>query len=97
MNKAFIAIAAIIILGGGYYWYAQQRVVKSDAQEVTAEQTDGSRGKLDISAVCEGALAYMTFPDSDAANTFVEECKAGEHPEVIERYKKDRNLDGAAI
>ena len=97
MSKAFIALALLIILGGGYYWYAKQQVVKSDAQQVTAERSDRSQDKLDMSAACEGALAYMTFPDSNAAHTFVEECKAGGHPEVIERYKKDRNPDGAAL
>lgn len=97
MNKAFIALALLIILGGGYYWYAKQRVVKSDAQQGTAGLSDGSQDKLDISAACEGALAHMTFPDSDAAHAFVEECKAGGHPEVIEQYKKDRGPDGAAI
>lgn len=55
-------------------------------------------GKLDIAAVCRGALAYMTFPDGAAADAFVDECTAGKHPEVIERYKQDMNLgDGAAL
>jgi hypothetical protein len=59
---------------------------------------DAPQGKLNINVVCEGALAYMSFPDGDAAAKFVEECKAGEHPEVIEKYKADMNLgDGAAI
>ena len=40
----------------------------------------------------------MTFPDAAAAEAFVEECKNGEHPEVIEQYKAQMNLgDGAAI
>lgn len=56
------------------------------------------QGKLDINAVCEGVLAYMTFPDGASAETFVAECKEGKHPEVIERYKSDRGLgDGTAI
>ncbi len=56
------------------------------------------QGKLDINAVCEGALAYMTFPDAKSAETFIVECKAGKHPEVIEQYKAQMNLgDGAAI
>lgn len=56
------------------------------------------QGKLDVNAVCEGALAYMTFPDGAGASKFVAECKEGKHPEVIERYKADMNLgDGAAI
>lgn len=55
-------------------------------------------GKLDINAVCEGALAYMTFPNGAAAEQFVADCKEGKYPEVIERYKADMGLgDGAAI
>ncbi len=54
-------------------------------------------GKLNITAVCEGALAYMTFPDAASADAFVEDCKDGKHPEVIQRYKADMNLDGATI
>lgn len=55
-------------------------------------------GKLDIRAVCQGALAYMTFPNAESANLFVSECIEGKHPEVIERHKKDMNLgDGAQI
>ncbi len=54
------------------------------------------QGKLDINVVCEGALAYMTFPDGAAAEKFVTECKAGEHPEVIERYKAQIGLPNEA-
>ncbi len=54
--------------------------------------------KINIDAVCEGALAYMSFPDGAAAAQFVAECKEGKHPEVIEQYKAQMNLgDGAAI
>lgn len=57
-----------------------------------------AQGKLNINAVCESALAYMTFPDAASAEVFVSECKEGKHPEVIERYKADMGLgDGAAI
>ncbi|MBC7836196.1 hypothetical protein H7X87_00245 [Acetobacteraceae bacterium] len=56
------------------------------------------QGKLNIQVVCESALAYMTFPDGASAEKFVTECKAGEHPEVIERYKADMGYgEGAAI
>lgn len=67
--------------------------------EVTPQQTTGApSAKLNIDAVCDGALAYMTFPDGDAAAKFVAECKEGKHPEVIEKYKADMNLgDGKAI
>lgn len=56
------------------------------------------QGKLNINAVCEGALAYMTFPDGATADAFVADCKEGKHPEVIEQYKLQMGLgDGAAI
>jgi hypothetical protein len=51
-----------------------------------------SQAKINIDAVCQGALAYMTFKDGASANAFVAECKEGKHPEVIERYKADMNL-----
>lgn len=55
-------------------------------------------GKLDIRAVCESALIYMTFPDGVAADAFVADCIDGQHPEVIERFKAEMGLsDGAAI
>jgi hypothetical protein len=57
-----------------------------------------AQGKIDINAVCEGAVSYMTFPDAASAETFVAECKEGKHPEVIEHYKTQMGLgDGAAI
>lgn len=57
-----------------------------------------AQGKLDINAVCDGALTYMTFPDGKSAEKFVAECKDGKHPEVIEQYKAQMGLgDGAAI
>jgi hypothetical protein len=60
--------------------------------------TPAAAGKLDINAICDGALAYMTFADGAAAAKFVADCKEGTHPEVIEKYKKDMQLgDGAAI
>ncbi len=56
------------------------------------------QGKLNINVVCEGALAHKTFPDAASADAFVEECKAGEHPEVIQQYKAQMGLgDGATI
>jgi hypothetical protein len=87
-------VLAVLIVGAGVYFFATPST-PSPAPQAPSEQ---SQGKLDINAVCEGALAYMTFPDGASAELFVEECKQGEHPEVIERYKADMNLgDGAAI
>lgn len=86
MKTTLIVLVALVLIGGGYYWYSQKDV-SSDMQ-----------GKLNIDAVCRGALAYMTFPDAASAEVFVEECKQGDHPEVIEQYKAQMNLgDGAAI
>lgn len=53
--------------------------------------------KLYIQAVCEGALAYMTFPSGVEADAFVSDCVEGKHPEVIDRYISEQGLDGAAI
>lgn len=56
------------------------------------------QGKINIDAVCEGVLAYMTFPDGNSADLYVKECKEGKHPEVIEKFKQELNIsDGAAI
>lgn len=56
------------------------------------------QGKINIDAVCEGVLAYMTFPDGNSADLYVKECKEGKHPEVIERFKRELNIgDDAAI
>lgn len=57
-----------------------------------------TNGKLNITVVCESALAYTTFTDGASAEAFVQDCIDGKHPEVIERYKADMNLgDGALI
>lgn len=61
------------------------------------EPSTSASGKININVVCEGALAYMTFPDGAAADAFVSDCKEGKHPEVIERYKAGLGHDGAAI
>lgn len=70
-------------------------VTSTDTNE---ENKPPMQGKLDINTVCDGALAYMTFENGESADKFVTECKAGEHPEVIERYKAEMDVgDGAAI
>ncbi len=51
------------------------------------------KAKINIEAVCNGALAYMTFTDGKSADLFVKDCIDGKHPEVIERYKADLNLN----
>lgn len=63
-----------------------------------AEENTAAVGKLNIDEVCQGALAYMSFPSSVEADAFVAECKEGKRPEVIEKYKQDNGYgDGRAI
>jgi hypothetical protein len=90
MKNTLSIVAVIAALALGYF---------ALTRPVPPTQTDtASQGKLDINTVCEGALAYMTFPDAASADLFVAECKEGKYPEVIERYKADMNLgDGAQI
>ena len=96
-----IVIAVIIVAALGYYAYTMQSATPTTSTGTPApgtpylppgEESSGAQGKLDINVVCEGALAYMTFPDGAAAEKFVAECKAGDHPEVIEKYRADMNL-----
>lgn len=55
-------------------------------------------GKLNISVICDQSLSYMTFIDATSSSLFVADCKAGKHPEVIEKYKADLHLgNGATI
>lgn len=89
MKNIYFLIVILVLIGAGYMTLA-----KKD----TATDTSATAGKIDINAVCEGALAYMTLPDGASADKFVAECKEGKHPDVIERYKSDMGLgDGAAI
>lgn len=49
----------------------------------------GLEAEINIQSVCESALAYMLFQTGAQADQFVAECVAGEHPEVIDRYKQE--------
>lgn len=87
-----LVLLAVIVGIGAYYAFP------TAPDPLPETQNEQSQGKIDIHAVCEGALAYMTFPDGASADAFFAECKNGEHPEVIERYKAEMNLgDGAQI
>ncbi len=96
MKQISILIAVVIaVAAAGYFFFPYED------QEVSPTNTPvdtSSQGKLNINVVCEGALAYMTFPDGETAEKFVAECKEGKHPEVLDRYKAEMNLgDGAII
>lgn len=93
MKKIIIWVVGIIVVAVIAWFVVQQYSPKAEAP--TGGRNDQS--KLNIDEVCRGALAYMTFGSGAEAEVFVGECKEGKHPEVIEKYKKDRNLDGATI
>lgn len=92
MKTISIALVVLALLVGGYYLFAKDN---TNIRE-TSSQNTSDQSKIDINVVCEGALAYMTFSDGEAAEKFVAECKAGEHPEVIEHYKAQLNLGAGA-
>lgn len=100
MKTILIALAVLLVIGGGYYWYMNNEEMMSPEMktedEMMEENDNASEAKINIDVVCEGALAYMSFPDGESADQFVAECKAGEHPEVIERYKAEMNLGAGA-
>ena len=84
MNKSlvWIGIGAIVVVAIAYFAFMQ-----SPAPTTETPNDTGSQGKLNIVAICEGALAYMTFENGAEADVFVQECKEGKHPEVIEEFK----------
>ena len=84
----------IALAVAGYFFFSN--VAPQGA--VVEDSTSTPQGKINIDEVCQGALAYMTFPDGASAEAFVAECKEGKHPEVIEQYKVQMGLgDGVAI
>lgn len=89
----FVVLFVIVLLLNAHYPFITKKFGPNEAPTPSASQ-----GKLDINVVCQSALTYMTFPDAKSADAFVAECKAGSHPEVIERYKADHGYgDGVAI
>jgi hypothetical protein len=61
-----------------------------------AEQL-GTGAKIDPQVACESALMYMSFMSGADAEEFVADCVEGKYPEVIERFIRERGLNGAAI
>ena len=102
LRNVFLGIVAILIVGLALYLlYFQMNPNASGSiqapQEVSSETgTSPSQAKININEVCEGALAYMSFTDGASAEAFVAECKEGKHPEVIEQFKAQLNINGGA-
>ncbi len=87
MNKIYITIAVLVL--AGVAWFAFPMGEKA---EIPAPQ-----GKIDVEVACRSALAYTTFTDAASAEVFVQECKDGKHPDVIQRYIESLGLDGATV
>lgn len=100
--KTAIAVVIALLVVGVFSYFAFLSAQPTDLDVVPTEQVEEQdqdmqpSGKIDINAVCEGALAYMSFPDAASAELFVSECKEGKHPEVIEKFKADMNVGAGA-
>lgn len=92
MKKISIIIIVVILLIVGYFLF-----IKDSVGIETQTPINTSNSKLDMDAVCTSALAYMTFPDGTTADMFVQDCKEGKYPEVIENYKSQMNLDADVV
>ncbi len=90
MNKSLIwvGIGAIVIAAIAYFAFMQ-----SPTSE-TVNDTN-SQAKININAICEGALAYMSFENGAAAEAWVAECKEGKHPEAIKEWKQQNGITDA--
>ena len=91
--KLILTVVVVVVIAGA----GLLTLILSSATSRGSSDTS-SNAKINITAVCEGALAYMSFSDGASAKAFVQECKEGKHPEVIERWKADNGItDDRAI
>lgn len=103
--KKIIAIIVLLIIGAGlYYLVEMNQISENEIYEMPYEQEQKqnivvpsqSAGKINIDEVCANALMRMTFTDGESAAKFVQECREGKHPEVIDQFKAEMNL-GAGV
>lgn len=95
MNKKKLIIFVIVVVLAAAGAGLLSVLLSSRAMPSTES---GSNAKLNINAICESALAYMSFPDGASADAFVQECVEGKHPEVIEQWKQQQGItDDRAI
>ena len=85
-------IILVVLVGLGIYLYSPA----NGTALVPPTEPSAPEAKINIDAVCDGALAYMKFADEASASVFVADCKEGKHPEVIEHYKASLNV-GAGV
>ena len=95
MKTAIIVLAVLLAGAAGYYFLMP---FSSPVTETETPTTNSSQGKININAICDGALAYMSFPNGAEAEAWVAACKRGEHPEAIEQWKQQNGItDDRAI
>lgn len=102
-NKVIVAHAGYIYVLTGMYLDENSDLSRDfplivDSVKFIPISPTNVGGKINIDEVCNSALAYMTFPDAKSTEEFLKECKEGNRPEVIEKFKKDMGLgEGVAI
>jgi hypothetical protein len=94
-TKEILGILGLLVAGLIIYVVATITPV-AEPTNGAPDEMPGDMGKINIVEVCQGALAYMTFPDAAAADTFVQECVDGKHPDVIQRYFESMPLGNDA-
>jgi hypothetical protein len=105
-----LVLDAIIVAGLMYYFVNEYYLSADEPTSLSPSETKSvetpavepavpapAQGKINPQVACESALMYTTFTDSAAADAFVADCVAGEHPEVIERYINEMGVGGARI
>jgi hypothetical protein len=97
-TKEIVGIIALLIVGIVVFFLATLAPQTREDLPPNDSMSGGMEGKINIDEVCASALAYMTFTDGAAAETFIQECKEGKHPDVIQRYFDQMGVgDGAQI
>lgn len=95
-QKNIILLVLVLIVLGGIVYFATaneaQAPIESAVQTPIEQAETSEQGSAELNAACEGALAYMSFPDGASADAFVAECKDGKHPEVL-----NQNQGGAGV
>lgn len=97
-TKEIIGIVALLIAGIVVFFLATLAPETPMVLPEDGVAPGGQQVKINIDEVCASALTYMTFTDGAAAEAFIQECKEGKHPDVIERYFEQMGVpNGATI
>lgn len=90
MKTALIVLAVLVAGAAGYYFLMPTPSRSTEAETPT---NSGAQGKIDMNAVCDSALAYMSFKSGEEADAWVASCKRGERPEAIEQWKVQMGIN----